>query len=233
MDAPTEPADAELVAQAQKGSQAAFRKLVEKYQRRLYAMALGMMKDPDEARDAVQDALLKAYRNLPSFQGQSAFYTWLYRIGVNVCIDRMRSQGRVGKVEYEEGVDAEDDGESGISPRRVGFDPAQALHSREIRERLERAIAELSPTHRAVLLLREVDGLSYKEIAEVMECSEGTVMSRLFHARKNMQARLRPLVDGDPGQPSAEASPAPPAAAADHDGSDHQARPATPAGRAR
>lgn len=191
-----EPDDLQLVEQARQGSEVAFRRLVEKYQRKIYAMALGMVKDPDEARDVVQDAFMKAWRHLSSFEGQSAFYTWLYRIAMNLCIDRARRSSRVGKVEFDEVIDREEEGDSGISPRRVGFDPGRALVDREIRERLNEAIARLSPTHRAVLVLREVDGLAYKEIAEVMQCSEGTVMSRLFHARKRMQEMLRPIVEG-------------------------------------
>ena len=201
MDPTKEPDDLQLVDEARKGSELAFRRLVEKYQRRIYAMALGMVKDPDEARDVVQDAFMKAWRHLGTFEGQSAFYTWLYRIAMNLCIDRARKNSRVGKVEFDEVVDRDEEGDSGISPRRVGFDPARALADREIRERLNEALARLSATHRAVLLLREVDGLAYKEIADVMQCSEGTVMSRLFHARKRMQEMLRPIVDGvEPAQ---------------------------------
>ena len=201
--------DDALVASARKGSHAAFGTLVAKYQRRLYAMALGMVKDPDEARDVVQDALLKAYRNLASFQGQSKFYTWMCRIAINLCIDRARRLVRHGKVEFDEEIDRDEDGDSGISPRRLGFDPAQAVVDREIRDRLNEAIARLSPTHRAVLLLREVDGLAYREIADVMECSQGTVMSRLFHARKRMQETLRPFVEGHDDAPRDEEAHAP------------------------
>ena len=197
-----QPDDKSLVEQARRGDQQAFRTLVERYQRKLYAMALSMVRDPDEARDVVQDALFKAYRHLDGFHGESAFYTWLYRIAMNLCIDRSRQQKRSQKVEFDESIDNEDreSGASGIEPRRLGFDPAQALRDREIRERVGAAMARLSPTHRAVLTLREIDGLSYKEIADVMECSEGTVMSRLFHARKNMQEMLRSLVEGEEPQ---------------------------------
>ena len=195
------PDDPQLVEQAKSGSEAAFRTLVERYQRKIYGMALGMVRDPDDARDVVQDAFLKAWKNLASFQGQSAFYTWLYRIAINVCIDRARSSKRAPKVEFDEAIDREEEGSSGISPQRLGFDPAQAVRDREIRERVQAAIVQLSPTHRAVLLLREVEGLAYKEIAETMQCSEGTVMSRLFHARKRMQEMLRPLVEGEAPSP--------------------------------
>src|SRR5205814_8805303 len=119
------------------------------------------------------------------------------RIAMNLCIDRVRQAKRSAKVEFDEGVERVEEGASGISPDRLGFDPAQALRDREIRERVTAALGKLSPTHRTVLVLREVEGLAYKEIAEVMQCSEGTVMSRLFHARKNMQEMLRPLVQGE------------------------------------
>lgn len=202
--------DDSLVSEAKGGSEAAFRRLVEKYQRKIYGMALGMVKDPDEAKDVTQDAFLKAYKALASFQGQSAFYTWLYRIAMNLCIDRARHNARVGKVEFDEVIDRDEEGDSGISPRRIGFDPARAYQDREIRERLNAAIQKLSPTHRAVLLLREVDGMAYKEIADVMQCSEGTVMSRLFHARKYMQQMLQPLVEGERRGESNEEAAGPP-----------------------
>jgi RNA polymerase sigma-70 factor (ECF subfamily) len=191
--------DRTLVEQAQRGSQAAFRSLVERYQRRLYAMALSMVRDPDDARDVVQEALVKAYRNLPGFQHESNFYTWLYRIAMNLCIDQARRRQRAPQMEFDEAAELAVQDVAGISPRRLGFDPAQALLDREIRERVSAALERLSPNHRAVLVLREVDGLAYKEIADVMNCSQGTVMSRLFHARKRMQEMLSGLVDGEAG----------------------------------
>jgi RNA polymerase sigma-70 factor (ECF subfamily) len=189
--------DQTLVEEARRGSHASFRVLVERYQRRVYAMALSMLRDPDDARDVVQDAFVKAYRGLDGFQGEAGFYTWLYRIAMNLCIDRVRRSRRGPQVEFDETVAPEEEGDAGISPQRLGFDPARALADGEIRERVSAALEKLSPTHRAVLLLREVDGMAYKEIADSMGCSIGTVMSRLFHARKRMQEMLRPLVDGE------------------------------------
>jgi RNA polymerase sigma-70 factor (ECF subfamily) len=198
--------DLTLVEEARKGSHAAFRTLVERYQRRVYAMALSIVRDPDEARDVVQDAFIKAYRGLDGFQGEAAFYTWLYRIALNLCIDRARRQKRSPRVEFDEAVTPEEEGDSGISPARIGFDPAQALVDGEIRLRVSAALERLSPTHRTVLVLREIEGLSYKEIADAMGSSIGTVMSRLFHARKRMQEMLRPLVEGEvPVEPAAMA----------------------------
>jgi RNA polymerase sigma-70 factor (ECF subfamily) len=158
-----------------------------------------MVRDPDEARDVVQDCFIKAYRSLERFQGDSGFYTWLYRIAVNLCIDRARRHQRAPKVEFDEAVAQEEEGDVGLSPQRLGFDPARALDDREIRERVLAALAQISENHRAILVLREVDGLSYEEIAAVLDIPQGTVMSRLFHARKRMQELLRPLVEDSPG----------------------------------
>jgi RNA polymerase sigma-70 factor (ECF subfamily) len=189
--------DRQLVEEARRGSHAAFRTLVERYQQRVYAMALSMVREPAEARDAVQDAFVKAYEHLGDFQGDSSFYTWLYRIAMNLCIDRARRMKRFAHVEYDEAAAHEADDAFAVAPHRLGFDPARALEDGEIRERVRAALERLSENHRTVLVLREAEGLSYKEIAEVMECSIGTVMSRLFHARKRMQEMLRSLVEGD------------------------------------
>jgi RNA polymerase sigma-70 factor (ECF subfamily) len=189
--------DRQLVDEARRGRHTAFRTLVERYQHKVYAMALSMVRDPDQARDATQDAFVKAYEHLGDFQGDSSFYTWLYRIAMNLCIDRARRQKRFAQVEFDEAVGHEADDAYAIAPRRLGFDPAQALADREIRERVLAALERLSENHRTVLVLREVEGLAYKEIADVMGCSIGTVMSRLFHARKRMQEMLRNLVEGE------------------------------------
>lgn len=194
-----EPDDRRLVEEARQGRHAAFRTLVERYQQKVYSMALSMMRDPDQARDVVQDAFVKAYEHLGDFQGDSAFYTWLYRIAMNICIDRMRRTRRFAQVEFDEKLGHEDDDAFAVAPHRLGFDPARALQDREIRERVMAALGELSANHRTVLVLREVEGLAYKDIAEVMSCSIGTVMSRLFHARKRMQQMLRNLVDDGAG----------------------------------
>jgi RNA polymerase sigma-70 factor (ECF subfamily) len=198
--------DRDLVKEARTGNHAAFRTLVERYQQKVYAMALSMMRDPDQARDAVQDAFIKAYEHLDTFQGDSSFYTWFYRIAFNLCIDRARRARRFTQVEFDEALGHEDDAAFEMGPQRLGFDPAQALHDQEIRLRVMAALEELSPNHQTVLVLREVDGLAYKEIAEVMNCSIGTVMSRLFHARKRMQQLLRALVEGDEGTDATHAT---------------------------
>lgn len=181
--------DSTLVKAAQRGDRKAFTQLVERTQRRSYAVALQLVHDADEARDVCQEAYLKAHRNLPKFDGQAQFSTWLYRIVVNTGIDFLRRK-RHEKVEFDDTRDPDDDNDSGISPRRLGFDPARAVEDKELRAQLTDALAKLSPIHRAILVMREVDGLAYQEMADVLQISIGTVMSRLFHARKKMQSLL-------------------------------------------
>lgn len=182
--------DRGLVKAAQRGDRKAFSQLVAKTQRRSYAVALQLVHDADEARDVCQEAYLKAHRNLDKFDGQAQFSTWLYRIVVNTGIDFLRRR-RGEKIEFDDSRDPNsDDNDSGISPRRLGFDPGRALEDRELRQQLNAALAQLSPIHRAILVMREVDGLSYQEMADILSIQIGTVMSRLFHARKRMQSLL-------------------------------------------
>jgi RNA polymerase sigma-70 factor, ECF subfamily len=173
--------EVKLIDAARHGDHAAFGKLVKKHQRKVYAVALGVLRDPDAARDACQDAFLKVHKGLAAFDGSSQFYTWLYRIVVNRCIDYLR-QRRVDCTEL--------DPQGLYMAPQLESDPSRSLADKELRARLERASACLSPTHRTVVTLREVNGLAYKEIAAVMGTSIGTVMSRLFHARKNLQVIL-------------------------------------------
>lgn len=187
--------DAALVARAKRGDREAFRMLVQNHERKAYAVALGMVKNPDDARDIVQEAFLKVWKSLGAFEGQSAFYTWLYRIVANLCIDHLR-KGK-SQVEYDDQRVHEEDqvaGDENILPQTAGLHPGRALESKELGAAIERALEELSPNHRAVLLMREVEGLSYREMADAMKVSEGTIMSRLFHARKKMQAALAEFV---------------------------------------
>jgi len=182
--------DEELIRAARAGSEDAFRELVERYKRRAFSVAVGIVEDPDDAMDVVQEAFVKAYYKLPEFRFGSNFYTWFYRLLVNQAIDRWRRQARSPAVPLEEGRLTEGDSppEAAVYPRT----PEETAGDRELGEALSRAIAALPEYHRAVIVLREVDGLAYEEIAEVLGCSIGTVMSRLHYAR----AKLRKALEG-------------------------------------
>jgi RNA polymerase sigma-70 factor, ECF subfamily len=188
--------DRELVARAQKGDRAAFRGLFERYSRRAYSLAFGVVRNPDDALDVVQDAFIKAHRHLDKFEGQASFYTWLYRIVMNLAIDHLRKNRRQKTVDFSDtSMDEGGLGEESLIPRIIGGNPGRALMDKEIRDRIATALDELSDNHRAVLVMRELEGLSYEEMAQAMGCSKGTIMSRLFHARKNMQKRLIDLYE--------------------------------------
>ena len=200
--------DRALVARAQKGDAAAFRTIFERYRRRAYALALGVVHNPDAALDVVQEAFLRAHRHLEGFEGNASVYTWLYRIVMNSAIDYLRKHGRHKTVDYDDAVahletEAPADA-AALVPQLVRGNPAKEVARREIREKIDEALGQLSANHRAVLVMREVDGLSYEEMAKVMKCSKGTIMSRLFHARKNMQRFLVELLGPRGGQDEAE-----------------------------
>jgi RNA polymerase sigma-70 factor (ECF subfamily) len=190
--------DAELVAAARRGDRDAFRTLFERYHRRAYALAFGVLRHQDDALDVVQDAFIKAHKYLDKFEGNSSFYTWLYRIVMNLAIDHLRKHRRVKPVELDEQHLEESAGDDALLPKILGGNPGRALMDKEIRARIDQALGELSDNHRAVLIMRELEGLSYEEMAQAMGCSKGTIMSRLFHARKNMQRQLVDLVDRAP-----------------------------------
>ncbi len=186
--------DRDLVSSAQRGDHDAFRTLFERYHRRAYALAYGVVRHQDDALDVVQDAFIKAHKYLDKFEGNSSFYTWLYRIVMNLAIDHIRKHRRVKPVELDESK-LEDGGEESLLPRILGGNPGRALMDKEIRGRIDEALDTLSENHRAVLIMRELEGLSYEDMAKAMDCSKGTIMSRLFHARRNMQKRLLDLVE--------------------------------------
>lgn len=184
---------------AQNGEQAAFRLLVERYQRKVYSVAYSMVRNPEDAMDLSQEAFIKAYRNLDGFQGSSSFYTWIYRITVNLAIDHLRKRGRYHSVDYDDRIGRNDDevaGDGSILPSRLDTNPSKNLIRRELADKMEAALATLSEKHRTILLMREVDGMSYEDMAEVLGISKGTVMSRLHHARKNMQQALEGYLGG-------------------------------------
>jgi RNA polymerase sigma-70 factor (ECF subfamily) len=190
--------DAELVDAARRGDRDAFRTLFERYHRRAYALAFGVLRHQDDALDVVQDAFIKAHKYLDKFEGTSSFYTWLYRIVMNLAIDHLRKHRRVKPVELDDQHLEEAAGDDTLLPKILGANPGRALMDKEIRARIDQALGELSDNHRAVLIMRELEGLSYEEMAQAMGCSKGTIMSRLFHARKNMQRQLVDLVDRAP-----------------------------------
>jgi RNA polymerase sigma-70 factor (ECF subfamily) len=206
------PSDADAIARAKRGDHEAFRVLVERYQGRAYGLALRVLRNEEQARDAVQDAFLKVYGALGKFEGRSGFYTWLYRLVMNVCLDMKRRDRSGRQVEWEEerAVEIAHGAESlapgGDAPDRRG--PADALERAELREAMSRAIEALPEASRRTLELREIDGLSYAEIAEALGVPKGTVMSRLFHARRRVQAALieAGVVDATPGGDAVEES---------------------------
>lgn len=187
---PPDGDDRGLVRAAQDGDERAFRDLVKKHERRIYQLALGMMKDPDEAMDIAQETFVKVHRYLPTFKGDSSFFTWTYRIAMNLCLDAQRKKGRLERVGTDEGDDAEI--EAAMDPPSAALaGPQRAALNEELKEKLAEALASLSENHRSILLLRELSGLSYEELAKTLGIRKGTVMSRLFHARLKMQRKLR------------------------------------------
>jgi RNA polymerase sigma-70 factor (ECF subfamily) len=193
--------DRQLVDRAQRGDQAAFRKLFDRYQRRAFAVALGVVKNPQDAHDVVQEAFIKVHRHLGSFQGTSSFYTWLYRILMNLAIDHVRKH-KNREVAFDDGVGrdaSEVDGDGGMLPRILDGNPGRNAARKELAGKLQAALAELPEYHRAVIVLRELEGLSYEEMSKILQVPKGTIMSRLFHARRKMQALLESYIDGDPG----------------------------------
>ena len=189
-----ERADADLVRQAGEGDRDAFRELFERYQRRVLSVVMGMLHDREAALDVTQETFIKAYRSIDRFKGEASFYTWIYRIAVNLAIDWQRREWRrpmAAPTRSPSGDGPEEDAIDRIGDETPGNDPFLATRDRQLRERVREAIEELTPDHKAVILLREVEGLSYDEISRAMPCSIGTEMSRLHYARKKLQKRLK------------------------------------------
>ena len=189
--------DQALVERAQGGDQKAFDQLVSKYQRKLGRLLSRFIRDPGEVEDVSQEAFIKAYRALPNFRGDSAFYTWLYRIGINTAKNYLVSQGR--RAPTSTNFDAEEaEGFEDASQLRDINTPESLLLSKQIGETVNAAMDALPEELRNAIVLREIEGMSYDEIATMMDCPIGTVRSRIFRARDAVASRLRPLLDSSP-----------------------------------
>jgi RNA polymerase sigma-70 factor (ECF subfamily) len=185
------PSDADLVRLAQKGDMRAFEELVVRHRDRVYARAFSMMRNEEEALDLSQDAWVKAWQRLAQFQGDSSFVTWMTRIVINLCLDQLRKLKRK-RAESLEAIEEESGGIERQMPV-IQVNPTEGLERAELRVRLDRALGQLSAEHRSVLVLHEFEQMDYKEIAKQMKCSIGTVMSRLFYARRRMASLLAGL----------------------------------------
>jgi RNA polymerase sigma factor RpoE len=189
--------DQALVERAQGGDKHAFDQLVSKYQRKLGRLLSRFIRDPAEVEDVSQEAFIKAYRALPSFRGDSAFYTWLYRIGINTAKNYLVAQGRRAPTSTEFDSEEAETFESADQLRDINT-PESLLLSKQIGETVNGAIDALPEELRTAIVLREIEGLSYDEIAGMMDCPIGTVRSRIFRAREAVAQKLRPLLDVAP-----------------------------------
>jgi RNA polymerase sigma-70 factor, ECF subfamily len=191
--------DQALVVRAQQGDKKAFGLLVEKYHRKLGRLLGRMIRDQAEVEDVVQESFIKAYRALHNFRGDSAFYTWLYRIGINTAKNYLVSMGRrpqvMQEVEIEDVENFDDGGEM-----RTMDTPETAMMTKQIAQTVNDTVASLPEELRTAITLREIEGLSYEEIATLMQCPIGTVRSRIFRARETISEKLRPLVDAKEGK---------------------------------
>ena len=197
---PPEPAESDdvkalirsLVTRTKKGDRAAYRELVDRYQKRVFAILFGMLHSREDAMELAQDVFIKVYQRIGEFEEKSSFYTWVYRIAVNLAIDFRRREWKKVHTEYDDSVGTNDEFDDGVF-QRERRNPEQQHQDRELGGAISKALETLPDEQRAVLVMREVDGMSYQEMADVMGCSIGTIMSRLFYARKKMQAQLKGL----------------------------------------
>jgi RNA polymerase sigma-70 factor (ECF subfamily) len=187
--------DQSLVRAAQKGDMIAFEELVARHRDKIYARAFSMMRNEEEALDLSQEAWVKAWQRLKQFQGESSFGTWLTRIVINLCLDQLRKQKR----QRTESIEAMSEESGGVERQMpvITTNPTAGLERGELRQRIDRALSQLSHEHRTALMLHEFEEMEYKEIAKTMGCSIGTVMSRLFYARRKMAALLGDLKKQD------------------------------------
>jgi len=186
--------DQVLVERAQRGDKHAFGLLVEKYQRKLGRLLSRMIRDQAEVEDVVQEAFIKAYRALPNFRNESAFYTWLYRIGINTAKNYLVAMGRRPRAVPEIEVEDAENFEDGDELRTIAT-PETELMSKQVAQAVNETVAALPEELRTAITLREIEGLSYEEIATMMNCPIGTVRSRIFRARETIAEKLKPLLD--------------------------------------
>jgi RNA polymerase sigma-70 factor (ECF subfamily) len=158
-------------------------------------MIYNMVHNEQDAWDLAQDGFLKAWKSIGRFRGQSSFYTWLYRIMMNVTIDSLRRKQVGGETEFDDSIGLRNIDPGSVTTPRTGILPEEKMAGDEIRARIDAAVTRLTPEHRAVILMREIEGMEYQEIADALDCSIGTVMSRLFYARKKMQSMLRDVYE--------------------------------------
>jgi len=184
-----EMSEAELISRCQQGDRDALREIFNQYQKKVYRVAYGVVRQREEALDIVQEVFIKLFRSIQHFKGKSHFYTYLYRMTMNTAIDHTRKMKKVpsSSVDEDEGFQFSDDPEK--RPDRI-------FAHKELEEKVRRAMDQLSPDQKAALIFREVEGLTYQEIAEAMGCSIGTVMSRLHYGRKRVQELLKDYVEG-------------------------------------
>jgi RNA polymerase sigma-70 factor (ECF subfamily) len=190
-------ADQVLVERVQQGDKQAFGLLVSKYQRKLARLLSRLIRDPAEVEDIAQETFIKAYRALPGFRGDSAFYTWLYRIGINTAKNYLSAQGRHAPTTTEFDSEEAENFEGGEQLRDINT-PERILMSKQIGNTVNSAMDALPPDLRTAITLREIEGLSYEEIAQIMDCPIGTVRSRIFRAREAIAEKLRPLLGVGP-----------------------------------
>ena len=189
------PDDIALVRRCQKGDALAFEQLVIKYRSKVFSMIYGMVQNEQDAWDLAQEGFIKAWRSIHRFKGQASFYTWLYRIVTNVVIDSLRRKGFKKTAEFDDQIAASEVEPGSKTVPTPDPLPHHGLEREEIRQRIEQAISKLSPEHRAVIVMKEIEELQYTEIAEALGCSIGTVMSRLFYARKKLQTLLKDVYE--------------------------------------
>ena len=185
--------DLQLVERVREGDKRAYGLLVEKYQRKLMRLLSRMIRDPDEVEDVAQETFIKAYRALPQFRGDAAFYTWLYRIAVNTAKNHLAAKGRGMPTLSDQAIDDEDEPDERLMIQDIST-PESELLSKQVAYAVNEAVEALPEELRQAITLREIEGMSYEEIAEAMACPIGTVRSRIFRAREAIAAKLRPIL---------------------------------------